>query len=95
MDDPERTHARNHARTFRLANAAAQTPRPTAREGYMRRNRSKSHFLFQARITTEAEKLRRRLQRQYADSNGRLVERALRKLEAHPDDASEAAKSAA
>jgi hypothetical protein len=59
------------------------------------RNRPKSHVTFQARITPEAEKLRRRLQRRSGESNGRLVERAFRALEAHPDDASEAAKSAA
>jgi hypothetical protein len=52
----------------------------------MRRKRSKSHFLFQARIPPETEKLRRRLQRQSGDSNGRLIERALEKLE---DEAAE------
>jgi hypothetical protein len=59
------------------------------------RNRPKCHVTFQARISPEAEKLRRRLQRQSGESNGRLVERAFRALEARPDDASEAAKSAA
>jgi hypothetical protein len=61
----------------------------------MRRNRPKSHFLFQARITTEAEKLRRRLQRQFRESNGALVERAFRELEASPNEASEPQPEAA
>jgi hypothetical protein len=57
----------------------------------MRRKRpkSKSHFLFQARIPPETEKLRRRLQRQSGDSNAKLVSRAFRKLEASPGEAAE------
>jgi hypothetical protein len=57
----------------------------------MRRNRPEPHVKFQAHITLEAEKLRRRLQRQSGDSNGRLFERALRKLDEAAEQQPEAA----
>ena len=59
------------------------------------RNRPVSHITFQARISPAAEKLRRRLQRQSGESNGRLVERALSALEASPNEASEQQPEAA
>jgi hypothetical protein len=47
----------------------------------MRRNRPKPHVTFQARITTEAERLRQKLRKQYSgESNGKLLERAFREL---------------
>jgi hypothetical protein len=55
----------------------------------MRRNRPEPQVTFQARIPPETEKLRRRLQRRFRVSNGQLVERAFRKLEACPGEASE------
>jgi hypothetical protein len=61
----------------------------------MRRNRPEPHVTFQARISPEAERLRRRLQRQSGESNGKLVERAFRRLEACPDEASEQQPEAA
>ena len=63
--------------------------------GHMRRNRPKPHVTFQARISPEAEKLRRRLQQQSGESNGTLVERAFRKLDACPDEAPEQLPEAA
>jgi hypothetical protein len=56
------------------------------------RPKTKAHHLFQARITPKTEMLRRELQRQSGESNGALLTRALRKLEA---DASEQQPEAA
>jgi hypothetical protein len=47
------------------------------------------YYNFHIRLSPEAEMLRRELQKQSGESNGKLVERALRKLAARPDDASE------
>jgi hypothetical protein len=88
---------RMHAPTMR-GHVASRTPRLRGRarqgEGHMR-NRPKSHVTFQARISPEAERVRRRLQRQSGESNGTLVERAFRKLEACPDEAPEQPPEAA
>ena len=55
----------------------------------MRRPAAQPSFNFFARIDPDTDKRRRRLQRQLDCSASELVERALRRLEACPDDASE------
>jgi hypothetical protein len=79
-------------RSFHLANVAAQGASGSGERGHMRRNRPKPHVTFQARISTEAEKLRQKLRKQYSgESNGKLLERAFRKLACPADEQPEAA----